>query len=287
MARHERAETVRKKCHHGTSSPLPYKRSVGAAIPFGGPVRDITLNYVCNMRAITSGLLTSTRAHFLLTSVRLQILLMLWHDKCYTNYLWNTWVVYHSQCFWCQPPHSLAFNLTAYFQLQGVPWTITVNYGPSKAQLCNKAIHEVIKHSSAESQWCRSTERRMDGQEVSFSALYSATANKRRTTDAETLLERSLWVKCWCVHSALLLDAKKQSYTITPNFTAGNIWLLQKLHFSQTSLSHCHGNRFFTVTCDGKQTIVLTAVCVDNFLGGLAFCDSQSAWPNQLCIIGK
>jgi len=32
----------------------------------------------------------------------------------------------------------------------------------------------------------------MDGQEVSFSALYSATANKRRTTDAETLLERSL-----------------------------------------------------------------------------------------------
>jgi len=69
MARHERAETVRKKRHDGTSSPLPSNRSVGAAIAFGGPVRGLTFNYVCNMRAITPGLLTSTRAHFLHQSV--------------------------------------------------------------------------------------------------------------------------------------------------------------------------------------------------------------------------
>ena len=56
------------------------------------------------------------------------------------------------------------------------PWTITVNYGLSKAQLCN-CHPKLIKHSSLESQGCRPTERRMDGQEVSFSALYSAIAN--------------------------------------------------------------------------------------------------------------
>jgi len=61
MARHERAETVRKKRHDGTSPPFPSNRSVGAAIAFGEPVCGLTFNYVCNMRAITPGLLTSTR----------------------------------------------------------------------------------------------------------------------------------------------------------------------------------------------------------------------------------
>ena len=53
--------------------------------------------------------------------------------------------------------------------------------------------------------------------------------------------------------------------------------IVARFTFSQTSLSHCDGNRFFAVTSDGKKTVALTAVCVDNFLGGSPFCDSRYA----------